>query len=91
MAKTVNTTHFANRKIFIVLNVNDAKGFAMQHDRDYFSKPVEVVLDRTCLIANQLYVTDPNRGHTYPVHVDKIKTIFHLTQKQLAKATFIAK
>ena len=82
----VTTAQLANRRIFIVLNAKDKKGFANQVDRDYFSRPIEVVLDSSDVETRQLRVTDPVRGHTYPVAIEKLKSIYFLTKKQKAAA-----
>ena len=57
----------------------------MTADREYFSKPVRVVIvdkgdGKICRVA------DPIRGHTYPAYRTKLKQGCQLTNKQMAAA-----
>lgn len=75
--------HRNHERVFIVMKAKETRGFAHQADRDYFSKPVEVVPSHCCALTRSLYVTDPLRGHTYPVAKDSLRGYYRLTNKQL--------
>ena len=84
MQTTAPSLWHRNRdRVFIVMKAKDTRGFARQADRDYFAKPVEVVLSHSCVLTRSLYVTDPARGHTYPVAGDCLRGYYRLTNKQL--------
>lgn len=75
--------------LFIVISITEANKYPLQHQREYFSKPV-----RVCRVpyAGQVpldmeYVQDHARdGVIFPVMKKELKTIYQLSirQKKLA-------
>lgn len=79
------TTRFANRRIFICVPTREIPRYQLKSDRDYFSRPVEVLLVRTDLRTDLLYVRDPQRNAVFPVATSVLKTFFQLPSKDRAR------
>ena len=61
---------------------NQISLFVCAEDRAYFSKPVRVIPQYSTIIDRLLWVTDPQRGHTYPINPNKLKFDWNLTNRQ---------
>jgi hypothetical protein len=71
-------------EIFLVTPRTLLRHFTRPEDRAYFAKPVRVEFVRKDPDTALVYVTDPARGHTYPVQPAHIKHEWQLTRRQVA-------
>lgn len=76
-------TNTKQAQIFLVTPKAQLAGFIRAEDRAYFSRPVRVEFVRKCDSTSLIYVTDPARGHTYPVQPAHIKHQWALTRRQV--------
>lgn len=68
----------------LVTPKNQLSLFVSADDRAYFSKPVRVIPQYSTIIDRLLWVTDPQRGQTYPINPNKLKFNWELTASQRA-------
>jgi hypothetical protein len=59
------------------------KMFVLASDRDYFARPIAVVLSSE-VASRQLMATDPQRGTTFPVNPKHVKATWQLSQRKRA-------
>jgi len=69
-------------RYFIVCSKAELKSFSFEHDRNYFSVPIEVQLLYSRFPRSAVQVRDSYRGHEYPVHPRELKSFHQLTRKQ---------
>jgi hypothetical protein len=61
------------KTFFLNAPSSHTKIFPLASDREYFSKPVRVIPQYSLIDGHLLVVTDPERGHTYPVNPAHVK------------------
>lgn len=71
--------------IFLVVPKAELPNYSLAVDREYFSKPVRVVV-KSKPYTSVWVVTDPIRGHTYHAQTLYLKPGCRLTNKQMAAA-----
>jgi len=74
----------ANKLMYLVTAAKDLKGFIDQSDRNYFSRPVPVRVICVVKETRLVYVTDPNRNHSYHCDPRCLRSEHALTCKQRA-------
>ena len=68
----------------LVTPKNQLSLFVSADDRAYFSKPVRVIPQYSTIMDRLLWVTDPQRGQTYPINPNNLKFNWELTTSQRA-------
>ncbi len=66
---------------YLVTPTNLLNLFILKSDREYFSRPIPVVLHSE-VSTHQLFATDPHRGHTYPINPRHIVAEYQLSKRQ---------
>lgn len=73
-------------ELVLITPKNQINSFISAVDRAYFSNPIRVNFVRKDA-DGFAWVTDPARGHTYPVNPQKLKREYQLTNRQRAALT----
>ena len=73
-----------NKTYFLITPKNQINQFICAEDRAYFSNPVRVIPQHTDE-QGLVWVTDPARGHTYPITKNKLVPLNRMDWKFIQK------